>query len=127
MHELILNNKNIYQFKSNQRCDQMKKKLNCWEIKKCGREPGGNNVYQKGTCPAATSKEADTINSGKNGGRCCWIVAGTFCQGEVQGSFAKKFDNCLQCDFYTQVRNEEGKNFKLTSVILKKLKGKKPY
>jgi hypothetical protein len=103
----------------------MKKKYNCWEVKKCGREPGGSNVYKEGVCSAASNQAADSINSGINGGRCCWIIAGTFCQGNIQGSYAQKVDNCLQCDFYTQVQKEEGKNFKMISVILEELKQKK--
>jgi len=103
----------------------MTKKSNCWDIKKCGREPGGSNVYKEGVCPAAAQNNADGINSGKNGGRSCWIIAGTFCHGNVQGSFAKKFDSCLHCEFYSLVKKEEGKNFKMTAIILEELKKKK--
>ena len=28
------------------------KKLNCWEFKKCGRQPGGEHVNDMGLCPA---------------------------------------------------------------------------
>ena len=28
-------------------------KLNCWQVKKCGREPGGAKVAEFGVCPAA--------------------------------------------------------------------------
>ena len=83
-------------------------KPNCWEHKKCGREPGGGNVDELGTCPAATDTSFDQINSGTCGGRFCWGVAGTFCGGEVQGTFAEKRDSCLDCDFYSRVRAEEG-------------------
>ena len=62
---------------------------------KCGREPEGERVYELGICPASTDK---TLN-GKNGGRCCWKVAGTFCGGEVQGFFASKVMDCIECDF----------------------------
>ena len=103
----------------------MKKKYNCWETKKCGREPGGIYTKDKGFCPAAIAKDADTINSGKNGGRCCWVIAGTFCQGKVAGSIAQKIENCLECDFYQKVRDEEGKNFKMTAEIRQQLKNKK--
>jgi len=27
-------------------------KLNCWEFKKCGRQPGGPKVAELGVCPA---------------------------------------------------------------------------
>jgi len=83
-------------------------KLNCWEFKKCGREPGGVNVSQIGVCPAAIEASADGQNGGKNGGRICWAVTGTLCEGEVQGTSAQKRISCLICDFYELVREEEG-------------------
>ncbi|MFH1238746.1 MAG: hypothetical protein V1653_01375 [bacterium] len=95
-----------------------KKKQNCWEYKKCGREPGGEKTSELGVCPAAIELAADGIHGGKNGGRCCWVIAGTLCKGEIQGSFAKKFvQNCQKCDFYILVKREEGK-FQLSNVLL---------
>lgn len=82
-------------------------KLNCWEYKKCGREPGGVHVSERGVCPAAVATKADGINGGKNGGRVCWAIAGTLCEGNVQGSYASKLGFCLQCDFCQLVLNEE--------------------
>ena len=73
---------------------------------KCGREPGGNKITELGTCPAATDKSLDGINFGTNGGRICWAFAGTFCAGEVQGTFAKKLDSCTECDFYQTYRKQ---------------------
>ena len=81
---------------------------NCWEIKECGREPGGREVEQLGVCPAAVDESADGINGGKNGGRICWAVARTFCGGKVQGSFAEKELSCMVCNFFKLVREEEG-------------------
>ncbi|MFQ5466236.1 MAG: two-CW domain-containing protein [Thermodesulfobacteriota bacterium] len=89
------------------------KKPNCWELKKCGREPGGAKVEEFGICPAATDGTADGVNGGKNGGRVCWAVAGTFCGGKVQGSFAQKRLSCLSCDIFKRVRDEEKGEFKL--------------
>jgi len=89
------------------------KKLNCWELKNCGRELDGDKVDELGTCPAAVSKESDGVNGGVNGGRICWAVAGTLCNGEVQGTFSKKFMNCLQCPVYTKVQEEEERAFVL--------------
>lgn len=94
----------------------MAQKVNCWEFKKCGREPGGSKVLEFGVCPASISKEHDKCNNGKNAGRFCWIVAGTFCGGNVQGTYASKALNCCVCKFYKQVKQEEGKDF----VVLKK-------
>jgi eukaryotic-like serine/threonine-protein kinase len=82
---------------------------NCWEIKKCGREPGGNQAAKDGVCPAANDLSFDGINSGNCGGRICWAVAGTFCGGRPQGTFAEKRATCMNCDFYQQVQSEEGR------------------
>ncbi|MFW9808395.1 MAG: two-CW domain-containing protein [Candidatus Thorarchaeota archaeon] len=82
-------------------------KKNCWEIMNCGRIPGGDNADQLGVCLAATEESVDGINSGKNGGRICWAVAGTLCGGKVQGEFASKMDNCIKCDFFHTVSKEE--------------------
>jgi hypothetical protein len=90
-----------------------KKKLNCWEFKKCGREPGGKNAVELGVCPAAMENNFEGIYGGKNAGRVCWIVAGTYCEGDVQGTFAKKIKDCIFCDFYQKVKEEEGKHFKI--------------
>jgi len=84
------------------------KKLNCWEHMKCGREPGGDKASKLGVCPAAADISFDGINRGKNAGRFCWAVAGTFCGGTAQGSFAEKRASCLSCDFFNKVRIEEG-------------------
>ncbi len=67
----------------------MPAKQNCWEMKKCGREPGGVKTPELGLCPASTDKTADGLNGGKNGGRICWAVTGTFCGGKIQGTFAE--------------------------------------
>ncbi|MBW2088524.1 MAG: protein kinase [Deltaproteobacteria bacterium] len=82
-------------------------RLNCWEFLKCGREPGGEKANKLGICPAADDVSFDGINSGKNGGRICWAVAGTFCDGNIQGTFAEKRDSCLSCSFYKTVQEEE--------------------
>ncbi|MCL6106751.1 MAG: diguanylate cyclase [Actinobacteria bacterium] len=68
---------------------------NCWEVKNCGST----------SCPAY----------GKEHIRC-WLIAGTFCRGEVQGRFAQKLGNCTKCEIYQQTVglnpiNEIGENF----------------
>jgi hypothetical protein len=84
------------------------RKLNCWEIKKCGREIGGNKTDDLGVCPAAADEASNGLNEGKNGGRICWSLAGTFCGGKVQGDFAQKTVSCMTCDFFKKVKEEEG-------------------
>jgi hypothetical protein len=94
---------------------------NCWEFKKCGREPGGAKANELGVCPASTENRTDRVNGGKNGGRACWAITGTLCGGKVQGTFASKVGNCLKCEFYQQVGAEEGPNQEGAKDILAKL------
>jgi hypothetical protein len=95
-------------------------KLNCWEFKKCGRESIGGNQLE-GVCPAALERALNGVHNGKNGGRACWVVAGTLCNGEVQGTFAKKYSNCEQCDFFNKVWQEETTGYVYSSTLLRKL------
>lgn len=81
---------------------------NCWEFMKCGRE----KLNKKGICPAVIEAKADKINRGLNGGRVCWAVAGTYCNGKVQGTYAQKLLSCLLCDFRQKVREEEEFRFR---------------
>ena len=97
-------------------------KQNCWEYKKCGREPGGSKVVELGVCPAAVELRTNGANSGKNAGRACWAVTGTFCGGQVQGTFASKLSNCIQCEFYKLVIQEEGNDYKGAKEIMNLLK-----
>ncbi|MCP4345694.1 MAG: serine/threonine-protein phosphatase [Desulfobacterales bacterium] len=89
----------------------MYKKQNCWDYMKCGREPGGGKIADLGVCPAAVDQTFNGFNLGINGGRLCWLVAGTFCEGDVQGRFAEKRTSCRECEFYKQVQDEEGSTY----------------
>ncbi len=91
----------------------MMKKSNCWELKNCGREPGGAKVAEMGVCVAASNVDFNGINSGINGGRYCWAVAGTLCGGKTQGTFAEKEKACTKCDVMKLIKSEEGNNFVL--------------
>jgi hypothetical protein len=97
-------------------------KKNCWEAKKCGREVGGAKANELGVCHAATETRLNGVNEGKNAGRSCWGTDGTLCGGKKQGSFAAKMSTCLECDFYKEVQNEEGKNLVGVKKILEKLR-----
>ena len=70
-----------------QQSDEESAKIKCWEYMKCGRDKDAT-----AKCPAHS-----------NFGRICWAVAGTFCEGKVQGTFAQKYENCMKCDFYQMV------------------------
>ncbi len=96
---------------------------NCWEFKKCGRQTGGFKNEQLGVCPAATEKRLHGSNGGINAGRACWIVAGTLCGGQVQGTFALKMANCMECEFFLSVRQEQGQEFADPRMLLGKLRG----
>lgn len=93
-------------------------KKNCWEHKNCGRQPGGANEAELGTCPAFRETVTDGVNSGTKGGRCCWAIAGTLCGNTVQGTFAAKLSNCMKCDFYKRVMEEEGPDYVRSKEIL---------
>ena len=91
-------------------------KENCWEVKGCGREPGGAKAVELGICPAATDRPSHGVNDGQNGGRFCWAVSGTLCGGVKQGTFAQKRLSCMSCEFFGKVRDEQG----LASFVMKK-------
>ena len=101
---------------------QSTRKLNCWEYKKCGRQPQGPHVKDMGLCPASMETALDDVHEGANAGRACWVISGTLCKGEIQGTFANKYKNCEVCDFYQLVRKEEGPNFVYSVVLLKRIR-----
>jgi len=96
------------------------KKMNCWEFKKCGREPGGAKSDQD-ACPASMDPRLHGVHNGRRAGRACWVIAGTKCGGKEQGTFANKYHNCDKCDFYKMVKMEEGFKYVLSINLLKKL------
>ena len=93
-------------------------KKNCWQVMNCGREPGGAYVEKQGLCRAAIDEKADGLNEGKNGGRACWVISGTFCTCNLEGTFAVKLESCLQCEFYRMVSIEEGLDFLPTKALM---------
>lgn len=86
-------------------------KLNCWEYKNCGREPGGDKVAEMGPCAAAIEARLDGKNDGVNAGRSCWVIPGTLCNGVVCGTFDEKFPHCRKCDFFEAVQEEQGEGY----------------
>jgi len=55
----------------------VEKKVKCWERFEC----------EESECPALRS---DALK--------CWLVPGTLCRGEIEGSFLSKMEMCLQCE-----------------------------
>jgi len=82
-------------------------KVNCWEHKKCGRQPGGAKAQELGICPVTTYKELNGAHGGTNAGRACWAIAGSLCGGKIQGTYAQKLHNCWRCEFMNAVKKEE--------------------
>lgn len=58
----------------------------CWVEKECKKED----------CPSYNS---DSLR--------CWQVSGTFCGGEIQGSFAQKISDCTKCEVYQAATTDE--------------------
>ena len=85
-------------------------KMNCWEFKKCGRQPGGSKAEELGVCPASVESALNHSHGGTNAGRACWVVAGSLCGGKIQGTYAKKLLNCWRCEFMNLVKQEEEPN-----------------
>lgn len=97
-------------------------KLNCWQVEKCGREPSGPKSKEFGVCPAATETRLNGTHGGINGGRACWVIAGTLCRGKIQGTYASKVKDCLACEFYHKVKEEESGGFNMAIILLAKLR-----
>lgn len=86
-------------------------KPNCWDAKQCGKGP-----ESAAPCPAALDSTSTGVNGGFNAGRICWTVPGTGCDGLPHGDFVDKQDICLRCEFFHQVRAEEGPAFRLVKL-----------
>ena len=69
--------------------------MNCWEFMKCGREEGGKNVDQLGTCPAYPDS-----------GQSCAHVVGTFCD-LIHALNAVKYTSCQDCPFYNSIHFDD--------------------
>ncbi|PKL46904.1 MAG: hypothetical protein CVV39_06565 [Planctomycetes bacterium HGW-Planctomycetes-1] len=83
-------------------------KVNCWEFRKCGRQPGGTKVEEFGVCPAAISKEHNGKNGGQTGGRYCWKAKGTLSDIHTKNNKTEKILKCIACEFYKLVQDEQG-------------------
>lgn len=95
--------------------------MNCWEFKNCGREFGGEKAHELGVCPASIEQRLDGCNNGKNAGRACWIITGTLCEGEQQGTFGSKMGTCMACEFFKLVVSEEAEHLVKTKDLLVKI------
>ncbi|MFH0939984.1 MAG: histidine kinase dimerization/phospho-acceptor domain-containing protein, partial [Planctomycetota bacterium] len=58
----------------------------CFSEKKCGKK----------SCPAYNKTDVP-----------CWLVAGTMCEGSVQGIYAQKIKDCKNCEVYNKYAGDE--------------------
>ncbi|RLC24198.1 MAG: hypothetical protein DRH93_05270 [Deltaproteobacteria bacterium] len=84
------------------------KKLNCWEFMKCNRGPANARDKNCNICPATLNSSLNGLNEGEKSGRACWLVAGTFCNKKVSGTYAEKIESCRRCAFYKEVNKKSG-------------------
>ena len=84
-----------------------KQKLNCWEVTKCERQPGGSRTEEFGICPISMNDEFDGVHDGEKAGRACWVVAQSYSQKDTKRDFTQKFSDCKACNFFQQVNREE--------------------
>ena len=74
-------------------------KLNCWDF-------GGCKI--KSQCPVFIESGTDNVHEGKNGGRCCWMILKSLCNGKEQSTIKDKYRNCSKCEFFLMVHQEHG-------------------
>ena len=83
-------------------------KINCWECRNCGMEPGGIFARIYGPCPvAANSMKYDGINDGRGAGRTCWRFLQENSRGLERQVCRFGRSSCVECAFYRRVHNEE--------------------
>ncbi len=87
------------------------KKLNCWEYQGCGFDADRNGETDSCGCPSVAESALDGANGGLNGGRSCWVIEGTMCDGDAAGDFEEKARTCRKCAFMQRVAVEEGLDF----------------
>jgi len=96
---LALRENSVYEWGS--RMDQARQRVNELMLGATGKtrtpafeEPNLKTCWQhlgcdKEDCPAYGLEHAR-----------CWLIAGTFCRGQVQGKFARKLKDCRLCEVY---------------------------
>ena len=96
-------------------------KKNCWEYMECGQGPDGDKVESIGICPAANEVRLNGVHGGKNAGRSCWVVSGTFCDDKIKKDLDHNLETCTACAFYKFVKQEEQHTFLFSGTLLASL------
>ena len=81
-------------------------KINCWEYRNCGLEPGGIFAEIHGTCPVPEAMRYDGVNGGRGAGRACWTVMNSG-SGNEPFVCRNRRQSCFHCEFYLRVHSEE--------------------
>lgn len=85
------------------------RKLNCWEYQGCGLGPLSEDEAPRPVCSAALAEELDGVHGGTNGGRACWAIADTMCEGCEGMTVEEKYaTTCRKCALHYRVEIEEG-------------------
>ncbi len=95
-----------------------REKLNCWDYQGCGRGPDASRPDKPITCPAGRATALDGCNGGTAGGRACWSIPGTMCEGAPRGTWEQKRTECTKCAFFRRVEVEEGLAYESAEDIL---------
>jgi len=74
-------------------------KTDCWEFNSCDK---------KTECPAFHESRTHNVHEGMNGGRSCWMILKSLCNGTEQSTIKDKYRNCSKCDFFHAVQQEHG-------------------
>ena len=74
--------------------------MNCWEFKKCRREPGGENA-----------EKLNGVNHGNNAGRYFWKVKISEENQNSADNTLSAIMTCIECDFPIKVKAEEKNGF----------------
>ncbi|MFO8051231.1 MAG: hypothetical protein R6V01_05970 [Thermoplasmatota archaeon] len=74
---------------------------NCWDIKDCGRGPGGRLTGELGECPVV-----NYALSKKKGVCSCWKVRIKDEKGRPVPNWARPEKNCLDCNVMEEVREK---------------------
>ena len=91
--------------------------MNCWDFRKCGREPGGERAQEHGVCPTALFEAADGYLGGRMGGKACAFLIGTFCCNLVPGTEPGRLKDCPACDFFNHLKDRHGREFSIPAFL----------
>lgn len=90
------------------RMDQARSRVNQLMLTATARKSWGSVLQDEslGTCWRKLDCDyEDCPVHGMENARC-WLIAGTFCRGQVQGKFARKLQDCRLCEVYREATRD---------------------